>query len=936
MASHQSELPIWNVPFVEEQYARWLADESAVDEEWRAYFRALGPKNGLKLGPSFRPTSIFASRAAPKNGAAALAGFDAHAAMQDRVVQLVQAYRFRGHMFADLDPLDLAKVQAPDISLEEFGLTEADLDKTFTAGGRTGTLRELIDHFQATYCRSIGAEFAHIELKEMRTWLRDEMEATRNRLELSHDEQIDLLTKLIDAETFEQFLHLRFQGAKRFSLEGAESLIPLCDRIVTSSAAQGVREIVVGMAHRGRLNVLANVMGKPARDIFAEFADEDPNLYIGRGDVKYHLGHSTDREIGGKTVHLSMAFNPSHLEFVDPVVTGRVRAKQDRRGDVDRREVLSILIHGDAAFSGQGIVAELFNMAGLRGYTTGGTIHVVVNNQIGFTTMPEDARSTRYATDVAKIVGAPILHVNGEDPEAVAQVVRLAVGFRQKFQRDVVIDLYCYRKYGHNEADEPAFTQPVMYRAIANHPSVREQFTKKLVQLGEMTQEQVDRIAVERRAALEEQLAETKRGYRRRKPSAMAGLWAKYAGGADRDSPEVPTALAKAELQELGRRLVALPETFKLNPKLAKNLVEARREMAEGTRPLDWGMGESLAYASLVAQGAPVRLSGQDVERGTFSHRHATFFDFETGARHIPLQHVKPGQARFEVYNSPLSEVSVLGYEYGYSLDTPDGLVIWEAQFGDFVNAAQVISDQFIVSGEDKWHRLSGLTLLLPHGYEGQGPEHSSARLERWLNQCAEDNIQVANCTTPAQIFHLLRRQVVRPYRKPLVVMSPKSLLRHPEATSTLDELATGTFRRVIPDALFAPGGQDPSKVSRVLLCTGKIYYELARERREHGRNDVAIVRVEQLYPTPLDAIAQALAPFAGAREIVWVQEEPRNQGARIHMYGELTRSGFLKSPLLHVSRPPSASPATGSHASHGLEQRQIHEAAFAPIVHPS
>ncbi len=928
-----------NLAFVEEQYARFLNDENAVEPEWRDYFNEVG--NGERQtaynAPDFQPRSIFAPKLIPAGVLPADAAATAHAVKQDRVAQLVQAYRWRGHLFAKLDPLGLQQRRKPDIALADFGLSEADLDTEFTAGGLRGTLRELIAHLEETYCRTIGVETAHIEDTRIRDWLRERMEATRNHLDLSRAAQVHLLTKLTDAEIFEHFLQTKFLGLKRFSLEGGESLIPMVDRIVERCARQGVVEMVIGMAHRGRLNLLANVLNMPTRQIFAEFLDEDPNVYLGKGDVKYHLGHSSDREIEGKNIHLSLSFNPSHLEFVDAVVSGRVRAKQDRRLDPNRRKVAALLIHGDAAFAGQGIIAELFNMAELPGYNIGGTIHIIVNNQVGFTTNPTDARSTRYATDVAKMLGIPIFHVNGEDPEAVAQVVNLATDFRLTFNRDVVIDLYCYRKYGHNEGDEPAYTQPLMYQAIAQHPSVREQFVKKLVSMGEITQEQADAIAAERRQKLDDELTETKKGYQRRPPSAMAGLWAQYSGGKDKDCPEVSTAIPKEQLQELAAGLIRVPEGFKVHPKLVKAVIDPRRDMGSGKRPLDWGMAENLAYASLVSQGAAVRITGQDVERGTFSHRHAVMVDATTGAKYAPLANLASGQASFEIRNSPLSETSVLGYEYGYSLDTPDRLVIWEAQFGDFANAAQVIIDQFIVSAEEKWNRLSGLTMLLPHGYEGQGPEHSSARLDRFLNLCAEDNIQVAYPTTPAQIFHLLRRQVVRPLRKPLVVMTPKSLLRHPEAVSSLEELATGSFQRVLMDPAFVSSNdidepRDPSKVKRVLLCSGKVFYDLLAERRVRHAHDVAIVRVEQLYPTPLKQISDALSAFKNANEVVWVQEEPRNGGALTHMQNELVRNKVISGPLHYVSRPPSASPATGSQSSHKLEQRRVIEAAFSPL----
>ncbi|AKU90258.1 2-oxoglutarate dehydrogenase E1 component [Vulgatibacter incomptus] len=932
MAIGSQPLPSNNLPFIEELYARFLEDESSVDEAWRNYFRGLGDRTP-PTGPAFAPRSIFAPRA--MNGAPASEHEKrlAREAAQDRVGQLVQRYRQQGHVFAHLNPLQPAPSSpVSHFELSEFGLDESSLDKTFTAGGLRGTLRELIAHLEETYCRTIGVELAHIEDPEVRDWLQTRMESTQNHVALDRSQQIKLLTDLTDAEIFEQFLHTSFVGAKRFSLEGGESLIPMVQLVIERAASHDVEEVVIGMAHRGRLNVMANVMGMPPREIFAEFADEDPNLYIGRGDVKYHLGYSNDRDVDGKKVHLSLSFNPSHLEFVDAVVAGRVRSKQDRRKDLERRKVLPLLIHGDAAFAGQGIIAELFNMADLPGYTVGGTVHVVVNNQVGFTTDPRDARSTRYATDVAKMLQIPIFHVNGEDPESVVQVVQLATDFRARYGKDVVIDLWCYRKHGHNEGDEPTFTQPEMYRKIHEHPSIREQFVKKLESLGQVTPEQAEEIAAARRKVLDEQLAEQRSGHKRKRPSAMAGLWAKYAGGFERDTADISTGVALPVLQDLAAKLTMLPPGFTAHPKIVRFL-EQRREMGEGKRPLDWGMGEALAFATLVDGGTRIRLSGQDCERGTFSHRHSVLHDYTSGGTYTPLNNLREGQADYEVRNSPLSEVSVLGYEYGYSLDTPDGLTIWEAQFGDFVNAAQVIIDQFIASGEDKWHRLSGVTLLLPHAFEGQGPEHSSARIARWLSLSADDNMQVCNATTPAQFFHLLRRQVLRPFRKPLVVFSPKSLLRNPEAVSSLEELATGEFQRVIDDSLFAAGGEgDASKVRRVLLCTGKVYYELLAERRDKKREDVAIVRIEQLYPNPIAEIERTLGRYPNMAELVWVQEEPANHGAWLHMWNALVNSGILRVPLAQVTRPAAASPATGSNASHKLEQRRIIETAFAPI----
>ncbi|MEK6606370.1 MAG: 2-oxoglutarate dehydrogenase E1 component [Myxococcota bacterium] len=904
-----------NQALVEEMHERWQQDPSGVDASWCQFF-ARREQDRL-----------------------------ADVALQDRVHRLIAAYRERGHLRADLDPLALApRLSAEDLAPAAFSLGPEHLDTRFACGdlgGASGhaTLREIVARLRATYCRTVGVELAHIEEPAIRAWLQERMEATENRVDLTREDELRVLRKLTEAELFEQFIHTKFLGAKRFSLEGSESLIPLIDLLIEEAVGlpqpvrrdappqdggdgEPIEEIVIAMAHRGRLNVLANTVGKDVREIFAEFEDQDPEAYRGGGDVKYHLGYSIDRVTPtGRTVHLSLAFNPSHLEWGNPVALGRVRAKQDRRGDADRRRVLPLLIHGDAAFAGQGLTAETLNLSRLAGYGTGGTIHVVVNNQIGFTTVPTDARSTRYATDVCRMLDIPIFHVNGEDPRAVAWVARLAARFRQEFSRDIVIDLWCYRKYGHNEADEPAFTAPLLYDAIAKKPSVRAIYVQRLVEAGRVTADDAARIEGEVRAALEGALADAKKGGHRRPPSAMVGLWSRYRGGRGAATHEAagPTAVPEETLRALLHRLARVPEGFHPHPKLERMFLERRREMAAGTRPLDWAAGEALGFATLLAEGTPVRVSGQDSRRGTFSHRHAALADVGTGASWVPLADLSPGQARFEIWDSPLSEAAVLGFDYGYSLDYPEALVVWEAQFGDFVNAAQVVIDQFISSAEDKWNRLSGVVLLLPHGFEGQGPEHSSARLERFLQLCAEENMQVVNLTTPAQVFHALRRQVVRPYRKPLIVMSPKSLLRHPTATSTLGELATGSFARIIGD-----GSVDAACARRVLLCSGKIYYELEAARRERHVEDVAIVRLEQLYPLTPAELGEALKPY-GKAHLVWVQEEPWNMGAWFFL-----RARFPDLPLECIARQGSASPATGSAAAHKLEQRELVDRALA------
>ncbi len=932
-----------NAGFVEELHARYQQSPQSVDEKWRTYFSDLERTGGAS--PSYANGTNGSAALAYANGtngsapassrspqtlppastngtvAARKELLDA-AAVQGRVYQLVNAYRVSGHMHAHLNPLGPPPEPGDEFDLHRFDLTAAQLDETFPTVGISGlpphaTLRTIIQHLKETYSGSIGVEFRHIEDVEQREWLETKMEASKNRPVLGHDEVLRILTKLTDAENLEQFIHKNFTGAKRFSLEGAESMIALLDLLVEEAGKHEVDEIVFGMAHRGRLNVLVNIMDKPPRELFAAFRDKHPERFVGGGDVKYHLGHSTDRVTGsGKSIHLTLAFNPSHLEFVNPVVEGRVRAKQDRR---KRKSVMPLLIHGDAAFIGQGVVPETLNMAGLEGYGTSGTVHLVVNNQIGFTTLPEDSRSTRYCTDIARMLRVPVFHVNGEDPEAVIHVARLAIEYRQRFAQDVVIDMYCYRRYGHNESDEPRFTQPTMYAAIDKKPTIREVYMRRLLQAGHIDEQRAIAIQAERKAALDAALEEEKKGDYLQPPAAMGGVWAGYRGGPDSETPDAPTAVAKEKLVALAAKLSEIPAGFTPNAKVLK-VIETRRDKVAKNEAFDWGTAEHLAFATLVSEGSRVRLSGQDARRGTFTHRHATLFDMSTGARFTPLSTLG---APFEVYDSPLSETGVLGFEYGYSLDCPDGLVIWEAQFGDFANGAQVIIDQFIVSGEDKWKRLSGLVLLLPHGYEGQGPEHSSARIERFLQLAAQDNIQVMNLSTPAQIFHALRRQVVRKWRKPLVIFTPKSLLRNPKAVSTTDELANGGFQKVIGDP-----SVDPKKVKRVLLCSGKVYYDLVDAREKKGRTDVAILRLEQLYPLN-GALDQALAPFADKTPLVWVQEEPRNAGAWYFLNANLEKVIGNRLPLSSVTRAAAASPATGSKASHDLEQQRLLDEAL-------
>ena len=919
-----------SLAFVEGLYEAYLDDPESVDPDWRAFFehelKSRTGRNGFRrAAPRFTPRSIFDPTPVTVPADAPTPAGEGNIALQQKVGRLVRNYRVRGHIMAKLDPLGLPTAdEPPELNPAYYDISEADLSRTLAPDTIPGmgalTVGEIVTRLKNTYSRSIGAQFMHIDDLQVRKWLQRRMETTENRLELSREQQLRILGKLTDAVSFEEFIQKKYVGVKSFSLEGGESLIPLLDLAIEKAGSQGVREIVFGMAHRGRLNVLANIMGKSPKQIFREFDDRDAETLRGRGDVKYHLGYSSDWvTAANKKVHLSLCFNPSHLEFVNPVAMGRLRAKQDRAGDVARETGMAILIHGDAAFIGEGVVQESLNLSELPGYRVGGTLHVIVNNQIGFTTGPSDSRSSVYASDVAKMLQIPIFHVNGEDPEAVAQVVNLALDFRHEFKRDVVIDMYCYRKYGHNEGDEPAFTQPLLYDAIRKRQGVQQGYMKRLLKLGQVTQADADRLADARREVLEAELSAARRDDYKGLVQAFEGLWEGYVGGDDESIPEVETGVAPERLAELIRAQNRFPEGFKPHPKLAR-LLNAKLEIAGGKRPLDWAAGEMLAYATLVTTGVRVRLTGQDTLRGTFVHRHAALFDVVTGAPYIPLQHMSPEQAPLEIYNSPLSETGVLGFEYGYSLDVPDGLVIWEAQFGDFANAGQVIIDQFLASGEEKWRRLSGLTLLLPHGFEGSGPEHSSARLERFLQLCAADNMQVAYPTTPAQIFHLLRRQVLRPWRKPLVIMSPKSLLRHPQAVSSLGDLATGTFQRVIPDA-------EADAATRVLLCSGKVYYDLLAERGD--ARDTAIVRLEQLYPLSERELRAALEPYPQHVPVVWVQEEPENMGA-----WRTLRASFgdrlFGHPFFGVYRPAAASPATGSGSAHKLEQRDLMRAAFA------
>ncbi len=936
-----------NLAFVEALYADYLADRNAVPEEWRSYFdgRENGdkPPNGGGFGPSFRPASLFNPPSGPHSGngriapptaaGSGVANIDGEGAkvalLHDRVNQLIRNYRLRGHRIARIDPLDRPRMMPRELEMDYFQFSEEDYGRKVNCSTLQNkgerTIDEIVDHLRNTYCRSIGVQYMHIGDIQVRRWLQRRMEGTENRLDLGRGEQKRILKRLIDAVTFEEFLHKKFIGAKSFSLDGCESLIPLLDLAIEYAGGQGTKEIVLGMAHRGRLNVLANIMGKNPREIFREFADADSDLYEGRGDVKYHLGSSHDWTTeGGEDVHLSLCFNPSHLEFVNAVAMGRVRAKQDRAGDDFQELCLCLLIHGDAAFAGEGIIQETLNMSQLPGYAIGGTLHVIVNNQIGFTTSPKEHRSCIYATDVARLLQIPIFHVNGEDPEAVAQTVRLAMDFRKAFKRDVIIDMYGYRRLGHNETDEPTFTQPLLYRAIRKRKTVLEGYLDHLLRMKGITRAEADELVEERREKLETHLAESRSEDYQRPAEKTRGIWSRssFEGGEDRDA--AATGVLKEVTAKTLDSLTRWPEDFTPHPKIVK-LLEVRREMAAGKRPLDWAAAEALAFAACALEGYRVRLSGQDCRRGTFSHRHAVLYDYEDGLTFCPLAEFSPDQKPVEVYNSPLTETGVLGFDYGYSLEYPDGLIIWEAQFGDFANVAQVIFDQFISSAEDKWNRLSGLVTLLPHGFEGMGPEHSSARLERYLDLAAEDNMRVCNPTTPAQYFHLLRRQVVSPIRKPLVVMSPKSLLRHPKVASTLEDLESGAFQPLLRDER----PLDKKGVKRVLICSGKIFYELDQMREELGRDDVAILRLEQLYPLRDNTLTSALCDYPAGVPVIWTQEEPENMGAWRYLRARFGCDLYGEHPLICVSRPESASPATGSANSHKREQKRVLEAAF-------
>lgn len=857
--------------------------------------------------------------------------------LQDRVDQLIRGYRVRGHLEAHIDPLGTPRKANSELNLESYGLSQDDFQVQFSArtvnGQNFRSLEEIYEVMRATYCRSIGAQFMHIDDHDVRNWLQSRMEGTQNRIQLNRQTQMRILTRLTDAVIFEEFVRKKYIGAKTFSLEGSETLIPLLDLALEKAGQHDVNEVVLGMAHRGRLNVLANIMHKREKNIFWGFNDPDPETNRGGGDVLYHMGYSSDWVTASKKkVHISLCFNPSHLEFVNPVAMGRCRSKQDRAGDHRQSQKMTILIHGDAAFAGEGVVQETLNLSQLSGYKCGGTLHVIVNNQVGFTTDPSRGRSTTYASDVAKMLQIPIFHVNGEDPEAVAQVVNLAMEFRRAFHRDVVIDMYCYRRLGHNESDEPRFTQPVMYNVIDKRPTIRDSYLTRLLKLEEITSEEADKIAEDRREKLEREFEVAKKP-KEYSPDTqtLGGLWAGYYGGMRRYSDDVAdTGVPREILVQLAQKITTLPTGFNLNSKL-KRVLDNRLKSVTEKDAVDWATAELLAMSSLATQGHPVRLSGQDCGRGTFSQRHAVVHDSKTGRRHKFLQHLDSQQAPVNIINSPLSEAGVLGFDYGYSLDAPDSLIMWEAQFGDFFNAAQVIVDQFITSAEDKWRRLSGLVMLLPHGFEGAGPEHCSARLERFLTGAAEDNVQITIPTTAAQHFHLLRRQLKRKWRKPLIVFTPKSLLREPMVASPVADFETGCFQRVLTDPE-KPNGN----VSRILVCSGKVGVDLLKARKDQDGEDsnFAVVRIEQLYPVPKEEITEALSAYPDGTPVYWVQEEPRNMGAWYFIKVRWDELGFEQRwPIKVISRPESASPSTGSKNAHKIEQEElIREAIGKPV----
>ena len=935
-----------NAGWVEEIQDQYRVDARSVDESWSREFGGVVEPRAIRdeirratVAPASPPQPTAPSR--EKQAASALlqtSGVGSNGSLTNgtsidestmlhiadkhaRVLRLIHAYRARGHRVAQSDPLGGQSTYFPELDPAHYGFGNENLDDLYATGdlpgGSVQTLRQILTRLGKTYCGPMGVEFTHVQDPGRKAWLRELMEESQNHPNLDDDERRVILKKLAAAELFCNFLHTKFLGQKRFSLDGGESLIPLLDHIVENAPAFGVREIVLGMAHRGRLSVLANILGKSYESIFSEFEDSpDVDAPFGSGDVKYHKGFSSDRRVAtGERVHLTLTSNPSHLEAVDPVVEGRAKAKQVRAGDADGESIIPVIVHGDAAFAGQGMVAETLNLSQLAGYCTGGTIHIIVNNQIGFTTTPAEARSTLYCSDVAKMIQVPIFHVNGDHPEAVIHVTKLAMAYRQRFGDDVVIDLVCYRRHGHNEGDEPAFTQPRLYRKIRDKKSVKTLYLEKLVSGERISREEANQIEDQQRDALKEALEVIhSRSPGPDEPYDPRGPWAGYSR--TRPVEEVETAVPFETLEEIAAGVSRVPGYFNVHKKL-QSILDARGKSVSGDTGIDWGMGEALAYGSLLLEGTPVRLSGQDSSRGTFSHRHAVLVDQDSGEEYAPLDHISSTQARFEVYDSLLSEAAVLGFEYGYSLADPSTLVLWEAQFGDFVNGAQVIIDQFITSAHVKWGRMSGLVMLLPHGYEGQGPEHSSARVERFLQACAEDSMQVVNCTTSSQFFHVLRRQMHRTYRAPLIIFTPKSLLRHPKAACPVEEFTHGRFHEVIDDPIATVR---PDDVRRVIACNGKVYYDLIEERAKRfaGReHEIAVVRVEQFYPWPEAELREVVGRYASADSKIWCQEEPRNMGGWAFVRDRLQSIVGEKDHFSYAGRPEAASPAAGSPRIH-------------------
>ncbi|MDM8560775.1 2-oxoglutarate dehydrogenase E1 component [Candidatus Parabeggiatoa sp. HSG14] len=922
---------LYNAAFIDDLYETYLANPAEVSEEWRDYFVQLQQEQPLSH-PEIPHAPIKAAFAQFKASHGNLrtgidASLDIFAKKQAAVLRLINAHRFRGHQQANLDPLQLQeRPYIDELYPQHYSLTENDMSTVFHTGSLYGMnnekLSDIIKQIKTIYCGTIGAEYMHITETKQKRWIQQRLEGSLAKANFTNSTKRDILERLSAAQGLEEFLHTQYSGQKRFSLEGGESLIPLLDQLIQQSGKSGIKEIVIGMAHRGRLNVLINILGKRPKDIFSEF---EGKVYSpkgsGSGDVKYHMGFSSDMMTPGGKVHLAMAFNPSHLEIISPVVEGSVRARQELREDKKRDQVLPVMIHGDAAFAGQGVVMETLNLAQTHGYGTGGTVHIVINNQIGFTTSdPLDSRSTLYCTDVVKMMQAPIFHVNGDDPEAVLFVTKLALNYRMTFHKDVVVDMVCYRRQGHNEADNPFVTQPVMYQKITNHPTTQTIYAQLLVKEGVINSEEGETLLQQYRTDLKTKEIVSRPVSQDFKQDIN---WKHYIG--THWTQSVDTCISLEQLQNLVEKLTTLPEGFKLNRSVIR-LIKARQQMGKGEVPMDWGCAETLAYAKLLEEGYPIRLSGQDSARGTFAHRHAVLHEQETGETYLPLQHISDKQAKFLVINSLLSEAAVLGFEYGYSTSDPETFVIWEAQFGDFVNGAQVVIDQFISSSEAKWQRFAGLTMFLPHSYDGQGPEHSSARLERFLQLCAEDNIQVVVPTTPAQFFHCLRRQMMRPYRKPLIVMTPKSLLRHKLSVSPLKDFTDKGFQTVIDEVEDIP----IEKIKRLLLCSGKVYFDLIETRRQQGIDDIAIVRIEQLYPFPKEAIASILERYSHAAQHVWVQDEPRNQGGWWYMRAHMDiHLGTGKNRIEYVGRPASASPAVGYFHVHRQQFQQLMKEAL-------